>query len=136
MRCTDCRNSKETIPAQVNYIYCSKFEKEMSTATEFETCQYKETEEYKLKEAISNYCNNENSWIVGVDFVNLLKSLESKFNIPSFVQDIKANYDFRDKVNEVLNDSKMKLEKSTLVTLLDDEGEIREGLLILQRPRR
>ena len=37
MRCTDCKRSKETIPEQLNYVYCTKYEKEMSVVTEFET---------------------------------------------------------------------------------------------------
>lgn len=49
MGCTDCRFSKETIPAQLNYVYCTKFEKEMPTYSEFKKCQYEESDEYKLK---------------------------------------------------------------------------------------
>ena len=45
MRCTDCKYSKETIPAQLRYIYCSKYETEMSTATEFDSIQ--KLDEYK-----------------------------------------------------------------------------------------
>lgn len=48
MRCTDCRFSKETIPAQVHYVYCTKFKNEMSVAAEFKECQYKESYEYKF----------------------------------------------------------------------------------------
>lgn len=134
MRCTDCRYSKETIPAQVRYIYCSKFEKEMSVITEFEICQYKETDEYKLKEAIQNYCNNEDNWIVAVDQTSLLNSLGSKFNIPNFIQDIVARRKFEDKVFKALKDSKVSLEIGSLVTNLDDGGESRESLIILQKP--
>ena len=46
MRCTDCKRSKETIPEQLNYTYCTKYEKEMSVVTEFETCQYEETGDF------------------------------------------------------------------------------------------
>ena len=135
MRCTDCIHSKETIPAQLRYVYCSKFEKEMSVTTEFENCQFEESFEYKLKEAIQNYCNNENNWIVAVDKVSLLKALYDKFNIPSFTQDIMASREFDNRVFETLYDSKKKIENTVLVTDWGDEGESREGLLILQKPQ-
>ena len=48
MRCTDCQFSKETIPEQLNYVYCSKFEEEVSVATEFNKCQHDE----KIMEAV------------------------------------------------------------------------------------
>lgn len=134
MRCTDCKNSKETIPAQLHYIYCSKFEKEMSVTTEFNDCQYKETDEYKIKEAIQNYCNNEDNWIVAVNQIDLLNSLAIKFNIPNFIQDIIARRKFESKVFEILHDSKVKIKTGTLIESLDDGGESRDGLLILQKP--
>jgi len=134
MRCTDCKYSKETIPTQKYYVYCSKYEKEVATDKDFETCQYEETDEYKLKKAISDYCNNEDNWIVAVSQYNLLKALAKEFNIPSFVDDIIADRDFNNKVFEVLNDSKVKLGNGVLVTHLDDIGELRESLLILQKP--
>lgn len=52
MRCTACQYSKETIPIQLRYIYCSKYGKEMSIVTNFVKCQYEESEEYKLKQAV------------------------------------------------------------------------------------
>lgn len=134
MRCTDCKCSKETIPAQLHYVYCTKYEKEMSVTTEFEACQYKESDEYKLKEAIQNYCNNEDNWIVAVSQLDLLNSLANKFNIPNFIQDIIARRNFENKVFDVLKDSKINLETSSLVTDIGDGGESRECLLILQKP--
>ena len=35
----------------------------MSVAKEFEKCQYEESDEYKLKKAIQDYCNNEDKMI-------------------------------------------------------------------------
>ena len=134
MRCTDCRYSKETIPAQLHYVYCSKFEKEMSVTTEFDDCQYKETDEYKIKEAIQNYCNNEDNWIVAVDQTNLLNVLADKFGIPNFIQDIVARRKFESKVFEILTDSKIKTETAILVKDIGDGGELRDSLLILQQP--
>ena len=62
----------------------------MSVYTEFRTCQYKESQEYKLKDAIQNYCNNEDNWIIAISKLDLLKTMVRKFNIPSFTQDIIA----------------------------------------------
>jgi len=134
MRCIDCKHAKETIPEQLHYIYCRKYENEMSVATEFQTCQYEETDAYKLKVAISDYCNNENNWIVAVNQLDLLNSLANNFNVPNFIDDIIARRKFESKVFEVLNDSKIKLETSSLIVNLDDGGESRENLLILQKP--
>ena len=135
MRCTDCNHSKETIPAQVHYIYCTKFEKEMSTATEFETCQYKETDEYKLKVAIQEFCNDEKNWIVAVEACGLLTSLKNKFNVPNLIQDIKASREFEKKVFDILAESKFKVDQAMLVSDLGDGGEERDTLLILQKPK-
>jgi hypothetical protein len=134
MRCTDCKYSKETIPAQLHYVYCTKFEKEMSVVTEFEICQYKDTEEYKIKEAIQNFCNDENNWIVAIKQLDLLNSLAKNFNIPNFIQDIAARRKFENKVFDILNDSKIKFEKSSLITSFDEGGESRENLIVLQKP--
>lgn len=134
MRCTDCIYSKETIPAQLHYVYCSKFKKEMSVVTEFKDCQYKETDEYKLKEAIQNYCNDEGNWIVAVDQINLLNSLANKFDIPNFIQDVIARRRFENEVFRILSDSEIKIETCTLVQEYD-EGEERNSLLILQKPK-
>ena len=134
MRCIDCKYAKETIPEQLHYIFCRKYEKEMSVVTEFQTCQYEETDEYKLKVAISDYCNNENNWIVAVNQLDFLNSLANNFNVPNFIDDIIARRKFESKVFEVLNDSKIKLETSSLIVNLDDGGESRENLLILQKP--
>lgn len=134
MRCTDCKYSKETIPAQLRYIYCSKYETEMSTATEFDSCQYRNSDEYKLKEAIQNYCNNESNWLIGVSQLDLLNSLANKFNIPDFITDIIARRNFENKVFNILNNSKVKLGNGVLITGSGDGDESRENLLILQNP--
>ena len=44
MRCTDCEFSKETIPAQVSYVYCTKQMIEVPTWEEFESCQYRDND--------------------------------------------------------------------------------------------
>ena len=134
MRCTDCQFSKETLPAQLHYIYCTKFKKEMSVTTEFDACQYKESDEYKLKKAIQDYCNNENNWIVAVDQQDFLCALFCEFKIPTFIQDIKAAREFEAKVFEALKDSQVPLKTATLKTDLDDGGEERDEILILQTP--
>lgn len=134
MRCTDCKLSKETIPAQLNYIYCTKFKKEMSVVTEFENCQYKESNEYKLKKAIQDYCNNEANWIVAIDKNDLLCNLFCEFKIPTFIQDIKAARAFETKVCEALKESEVTLKTASLTTIIDDSGEERDEILILQKP--
>ena len=53
MRCDDCKYSKETIPAQLHYVYCAMFKKEMSVTREFNVCQYVENE---LKNARNELC--------------------------------------------------------------------------------
>lgn len=106
----------------------------MSVTTEFKDCQFKETDEYKIKEAIQNYCNNEANWIVAVNQADLLNSIARKFNIPNFIQDITVRRKFESKVFEALNDSKIKMETCTLIENLDDGGESRDSLLILQKP--
>ena len=46
MRCTDCEFMKETIPAQLRYVYCTKHKVEVPTWLEFDMkCQFKEHEE-------------------------------------------------------------------------------------------
>lgn len=135
MRCTDCKCSKETIPAQKHYAYCTKYEKEMSTTTEFEDCQYRQTDEYKIKVLIQDFCNNEGNWVVGIGRLDLLNSLANKFNIPNFVQDIKARRNFEKKVFKILNSSKIKLESGVLVRDLGEGEERRDGLFILQKPK-
>jgi len=135
MRCTDCNQSKETIPSQVHYIYCTKFEKEMSTATEFETCQYKQTDEYKLKKAIQEFCNDEKNWIVAVEQHSLFTSLKTKFSVPNIIQDIKSSREFEKKVFEILAESNFKIDQSVLVSDLGEGEEERDTLLILQKPK-
>lgn len=135
MRCTDCKLSKETIPEQLHYVYCTKFKKEMSVTTEFETCQYKESDEYKLKEAIQNYFNNEDNWIVAIKQTDLFDSLATKFNIPNFVQDITASRNFEKKVIEALCDSKIKIKTNLMVANLGDGGESRYNVLVIQEPQ-
>jgi len=44
MRCTDCNLFKETIPEQIRYVYCSKYQKEMPVWHEFERCPNKTTD--------------------------------------------------------------------------------------------
>lgn len=134
MRCADCCYSKETIPEQLRYVYCTRFQKEMSVAKEFEKCQYEESDEYKLKKAIQDYCNNEDNWIVAVDQSDLLSTLFCKFKIPTFIDDIKAARAFESKVFEALKDSKINLKTASLATDLEDGGEKRDSLLILQTP--
>ena len=136
MRCTDCQRAKETIPEQLRYIYCTKHEKEMSVTTEFKTCQYEETDEYKLKVAISNYCNNEDNHIVAINQTDLLNSLSNKFNVPNFIQDIKARREFENKVFGLLKDSKTKIENAVIVTDLGNGGQLRENILILGEPNK
>lgn len=64
MRCIDCQFSKETIPEQLNYVYCSKFEKEVSVVTEFNKCQHDE-------KIINAFINGE--WCDTNDICRLLK---------------------------------------------------------------
>lgn len=135
MRCTDCKLSKETIPAQLHYVYCTIFKKEMSVTTEFKTCQYKESDEYKLKEAIQNYFNNEDNWIVAIKQTDLFDSLATKFNIPNFVQDITASRNFEKKVIEVLCDSEIKIKTNLMVANLGAGGESRYNVLVIQEPQ-
>lgn len=134
MRCTDCNLSKETIPVQLNYVYCTKFKKEMSVVSEFEVCQYKESNEYKLKKAIQDYCTNEANWIVAIDKKDLLCNLFCEFKTPTFIQDIKAARAFESKVFEVLKESEVALKTASLITNLVDGGEERDEILILQTP--
>lgn len=62
MRCTDCEFMKETIPAQLHYVYCTKYKIEVPTyKVEVPTwlefvmkCQFKEHEEEAQSEACSN----------------------------------------------------------------------------------
>lgn len=42
MKCVNCEFSKETIPAQEHYIYCTKREEELSAEKAFKTCHYRE----------------------------------------------------------------------------------------------
>ena len=64
VRCTDCQFSKETIPEQLHYVYCSKFEKEVSVVTEFNKCQHDE-------KIINAFINGE--WCDTNDICRLLK---------------------------------------------------------------
>ena len=53
MRCDDCQHSKETIPAQLRYVYCTVFKKEVPTHREFDVCQHLEME---LQNARNELC--------------------------------------------------------------------------------
>lgn len=60
MRCTDCCYSKETIPEQLRYVYCTRFKKEVSVTNEFSSCQY---EEFLIKAMrwyakVTTYCED------------------------------------------------------------------------------
>lgn len=52
MRCKDCKYSERIIAAESFYVYCSRFEKEMSAEREFKVCQYMESDEYRMEKAI------------------------------------------------------------------------------------
>ena len=135
MRCTDCIYAKETIPEQLHYIYCANYDKEMSVAPEFETCQYEETELLNIKLAVLDYCSDANNHIIAVDELDMLNALANKFNIPNFMQNIVARRKFETEVFKCLKDSKVKLETASLITDLGDGGESRESLLILRKPK-
>jgi hypothetical protein len=108
MRCTECRYSKELIPQQINYVYCTKYESEMSACTEFDDCQYIHTDEYKIKKIISDYCNNERYQMVAINLDSLVchvgKELYSEKN-----KDI-VYKEFYDNIIHILKSSKMNLD--------------------------
>lgn len=121
MRCTDCEFAKETIPAQLHYVYCKKYEVEVSVVTEFDQCQYKESEEYKIKQLITEFCNIEKNHIVCVDYDSMCCYVGNKLNIPSAIKSITLYRDFRNKVDEIL---KQTLKPYTVAKLQNfTEGE-------------
>lgn len=121
MRCTDCIYAKETIPAQLRYVFCEKYRVEISVVSEFDKCQYEESEEYKIKQLITNYCNEEINHIVCVDYDSMCCYVGNKLNIPDAIKNITLYRDFRNKVDYIL---KQTLKPYTLAKLQNfEEGE-------------
>ena len=87
----------------------------------------------KLKCLLTDFCNNESNWIVGVGQLDLLNSLANEFNIPSFIQDFKARRAFEEKVFEILKSSKLKIQPGTLLRNLY-EGQS-DSVFVLQEPK-
>jgi hypothetical protein len=122
---------KETIPAQVHYIYCTKFKKEMSVAKEFEKCQYEESDEYKIKLLISEYCNNEKNQIIIFNLQDLINQIINRMK-PANVMKSKILYqEYSQKIKNILNESDLPIAQGNLI-LCNSEFAIPETIDIIK----
>ena len=121
MRCTDCKFAKETIPEQLHYVFCTIYKIEVSTTTEFNRCQYRETEEFQIKQLITNFCNADINHIVCVDYDSLCCYVGNKLDIPIAIQNSTLYRDFKSKLDIIL---KQTLKPYTIAKLQNfEEGE-------------
>ena len=102
MRCTDCKFSKELIPAELHYVYCNQYRINVSVVNEFEVCWYRTTEEYKIKQLITNFCNADINHIVCVDYDSLCCYVANQLEIPNAIKNYMLYKDFRAKVGDIL----------------------------------
>ena len=116
MRCTDCKHSKELIPAEQHFMFCNKYRITVGTENLFDECWYRTTEEYKIKQLIESYCNKELNHIVCVDYDSLCRYVANNLDTPDATEFLRgmAYYKLRTRIDQLLKQTLKPYELASL----------------------